>query len=75
VDWKACPGYSQAALIVPGLLHRHRSRSTVIRAGRGHKAETKAIIAATPVTGTETYLLTSCGKAFTANGFGNKMRE
>jgi integrase len=37
--------------------------------------ETKAIIAATPVVGTETYLVTSFGKAFTANGFGNKMRE
>lgn len=37
--------------------------------------DTKAIIAATPVTGTETYLVTSFGKPFTANGFGNKMRE
>lgn len=37
--------------------------------------ETKAVIAATPVTGTDTYLVTSFGKAFTANGFGNKMRE
>jgi integrase len=37
--------------------------------------ETRALIAATPVTGTETYLVTSFGKAFTANGFGNKMRE
>ena len=33
------------------------------------------LIAATPVTGTETYLVTSFGKAFTANGFGNKMRQ
>ena len=38
-------------------------------------AETKATIAATAVTGTDTYLVTSFGKAFTANGFGNKMRE
>jgi integrase len=37
--------------------------------------ETKAIIAATPVIGTETYLVTSFGKPFTANGFGNKIRE
>jgi integrase len=37
--------------------------------------ETKEAIAATPVTGTATYLVTSFGKAFTANGFGNKMRE
>lgn len=37
--------------------------------------ETKAIIAATPVIGTETYLVTSFGKPFTANGFGNKMRK
>jgi integrase len=37
--------------------------------------ETSALIAATPVTGTETNLVTSFGKAFTANGFGNKMRE
>lgn len=37
--------------------------------------DTKAIIAATPVTGTDTYLVTSFGKPFTANGFGNKMRE
>ncbi len=38
-------------------------------------AETRAILAATPITGTETYLLNSFGKSFTANGFGNKMRE
>jgi integrase len=37
--------------------------------------ETRQLIAATPVTGTETYLVTSFGKPFTANGFGNKMRE
>jgi integrase len=37
--------------------------------------DTKAIIAATPLMGTDTYLVTSFGKAFTANGFGNKMRE
>jgi len=37
--------------------------------------ETKAAIAAAPITGTETYLITSFGKPFTANGFGNKMRE
>ena len=37
--------------------------------------ETKALIAATPVTGTDTYLVTSFGKPFTANGFGNKMRR
>ncbi|MBR1296645.1 tyrosine-type recombinase/integrase [Bradyrhizobium sp. AUGA SZCCT0042] len=33
------------------------------------------IIAATPVTGLETYLVTSFGKPFSVNGFGNKMRE
>ncbi|MEH2527630.1 MULTISPECIES: tyrosine-type recombinase/integrase [unclassified Bradyrhizobium] len=37
--------------------------------------ETKAILAATPITGSDSYLVTSFGKAFTANGFGNKMRE
>jgi integrase len=37
--------------------------------------ETKAAIDTLPVTGTDTYLVTSFGKAFTANGFGNKMRE
>ena len=37
--------------------------------------ETKALIAATPLTGTETFLVTSFGKPFTANGFGNKMAE
>jgi integrase len=38
-------------------------------------AETEAIIKATPVTGTDTYLVTEFGKPFTAKGFGNKMRE
>ena len=38
-------------------------------------AETKATIAATPITGADTYLVTAFGKPFTANGFGNKMRE
>jgi integrase len=38
-------------------------------------SETKAIIKATPVTGADTYLVTEFGKAFTAKGFGNKMRE
>ncbi|MGV7215026.1 tyrosine-type recombinase/integrase [Bradyrhizobium sp. UFLA05-112] len=38
-------------------------------------AETKAIIKATPITGSDTYLVTEFGKPFTANGFGNKMRE
>lgn len=38
-------------------------------------AETKAIIKATPVIGSDTYLVTQFGKPFTANGFGNKMRE
>jgi integrase len=37
--------------------------------------ETSGIIKATPVTGADTYLVTSFGKPFTANGFGNKMRE
>jgi integrase len=38
-------------------------------------ASTKAAIDALPVTGTETYLVTSFGKPFGVNGFGNKMRE
>lgn len=38
-------------------------------------AETKAIIKATPVTGSNTYLVTEFGKPFTAKGFGNKMRQ
>jgi integrase len=37
--------------------------------------ETKAILAATPVTGTDAYLVNSWGKPYTAAGFGNKMRE
>jgi len=37
--------------------------------------ETKAAIDALPVTGVGTYLVTSYGKSFSANGFGNKMRE
>jgi integrase len=37
--------------------------------------ETRAMLAATPLIGTETYLVNSWGKPFTANGFGNKMRE
>ena len=38
-------------------------------------AETVEAIAATPVTGADTYLVTEFGKSFTANGFGNKMRD
>jgi integrase len=38
-------------------------------------AETAAAIAATPVTGADSYLVTAFGKPFTANGFGNKIRE
>ena len=34
-----------------------------------------AAIAAAPVIGSDAYLVTSFGKPFTANGFGNKMRE
>ena len=47
----------------------------------GHKItvplleDTLDIIRATPVVGTKTYLVTEFGKAFTANGFGNKMRQ
>lgn len=37
--------------------------------------ETRQIIAATPMTGTGTYLVNAFGRPFTANGFGNKMRE
>jgi integrase len=37
--------------------------------------ETKGLIAATPVVGTETFLVTAFGKPFTANGFGNKMAD
>jgi integrase len=37
--------------------------------------ELARIIAATPVTGTKTYLVTSAGKPFTAKGFGNWMRD
>ena len=34
---------------------------------------TKDLIAATPLIGTDTFLVTSFGKPFSANGFGNKM--
>ena len=37
--------------------------------------DTRALIASTPLTGTDTFLVTSFGKPFTANGFGNKMAE
>jgi integrase len=37
--------------------------------------ETLDTIAATKITGKDTYLVTGQGKAFTAAGFGNKMRE
>ena len=37
--------------------------------------DTEGVDRATPVTGTDTFLVTSFGKAFTANGFGNKMRR
>ncbi len=37
--------------------------------------ELAKIIAATSVTGTKTFLVTSFGKPFTANGFGNWMRD
>jgi integrase len=37
--------------------------------------ELAKIIAGTPVTGTRTFLVTSFGKPFTANGFGNWMRD
>ncbi|WP_441256205.1 tyrosine-type recombinase/integrase [Bradyrhizobium sp. 482_C4_N1_1] len=51
------------------------SRSTGMKINVPLMQETRDIIAATPLTGTETYLVTSFGKPFTANGFGNKMRE
>jgi integrase len=35
--------------------------------------ETEKLIAATPLIGTDTFLVTSFGKPFTVNGFGNKM--
>jgi integrase len=38
-------------------------------------AETVEAIARTPLTGAATYLVTEFGKPFTANGFGNKMRQ
>lgn len=37
--------------------------------------QTKAAIAATKVTSTETYLVNAYGKPFTSNGFGAKMRQ
>jgi integrase len=37
--------------------------------------ETKRILAATPITGTDSFLVTSFGKPYSAAGFGNKMRE
>lgn len=37
--------------------------------------ELKAIIDATPIVGTTTYLVTQYGRPFTAPGFGNKMGE
>ena len=62
-----------------GVLHNFLPQKTSRTGGKRISVklfeETKAIIAATPVTGTETYLVTSFGKPFTANGFGNKMRE
>jgi integrase len=37
--------------------------------------ELRAVINATPVCGTKTFLVTQYGRAFTAEGFGNKMAE
>ena len=62
-----------------GVLHNFLPQKTS-RTG-GHRIsvrpfeETRQLIAATPVTGTETYLVTSFGKPFTANGFGNRVRQ
>jgi integrase len=38
-------------------------------------ANTIAVLKATPVTGADTFLINERGKPFTANGFGNKMRD
>jgi integrase len=62
-----------------GILHNFLPKKTSRNGGKRISItlfeETKALIAATPVIGTETYLVTSFGKPFTANGFGKKMRQ
>jgi integrase len=62
-----------------GILHNFLPQKTKRTGGQRISItlfeETRAIIAATPVTGTQTYLVTSFGKSFTANGFGKKMRQ
>jgi integrase len=51
------------------------SRTGGVRINVPLLAETVEAINATPVTGAKTYLVTAFGKPFTANGFGNKMRD
>jgi integrase len=51
------------------------SRTGGVRINVPLLAETVEAIQATPVTGAGSYLVTAFGKPFTANGFGNKMRD
>jgi integrase len=62
-----------------GVLHNFLPKKTSTTGGKRISVklfeQTKAAIAATPVTSTETYLVTSNGQPWSANGFGNKMRQ
>jgi integrase len=62
-----------------GVLHNFLPQKTSTTGGKRISIllfdETRAAIDALKITGADTYLVNSFGKAFTANGFGNKMRE
>src|SRR5215813_15308553 len=72
---RACNATADLSVIRVPVSPEKTSRSTGMKINVPLMQETRDIIAATPLTGTETYLVTSFGKPFTANGFGNKMRE
>lgn len=62
-----------------GVLHNFLPQKTSTTNGKRISIKvfesTKAAIDALPVTGADSYLVTSFGKQFTAAGFGNKMRQ
>jgi len=57
------------------LPHKGRNSEEPVEVSIPIIQELRAIIDATPVVGTTTYLVTQYGRAFTAEGFGNKMAE
>jgi integrase len=57
------------------LPHKGRNREEPMEVSLPIIADLKAVIDATPVVGTATYLVTQYGKAFSPEGFGNKMKD